>query len=235
MAEIDKNNNSFVSTWCNTITKKIDDIIKILNEIKDQAPAVEKRKKINKGCTRNKTTYCSRRSKVQLYSVGERQIEIAETLSTKFMSPTLVVPASHNDGSIKGIDKTKTGRNKLEEGIQVTPLLSSEDISLNYSSASEEDQVFVSPNSEISPDTAGITAYDKNREVFVSTERQATNTILLMVSISGSLKFLCLAVALIYVNAGGFVSAAGWCGLSVTTSVVIQAVGKLVSPRGDIG
>ena len=206
MAEMDKNNNSSVSTWCNTITKKIDDIIKILNEIKDQAPAVEKRKKINKGCTRKKTTYCSRRSKVQLCSVGEKHSENAETLSTKFVSSTLVVPASHNDGSIKGIDKN-TGRNKLEEDIQVTPLLSSEDISLNYSSASEENQVFVSPNSEIFPDTAGITAYVKNQEVFVSTERQANNTIL-MVSISGNLQFVCLAATMIFVNAGDFLSAA---------------------------
>ena len=48
MIEIDKNNNnSSVSTFCDTVIKKFDDIIKVLNEIKDQATAVAKREKKN--------------------------------------------------------------------------------------------------------------------------------------------------------------------------------------------
>ena len=50
-----------MSTLCDTITK-VDDIIKI----KYQAPAVEKRKKINKGCLK-KTAY--QVNKVQLHAV----------------------------------------------------------------------------------------------------------------------------------------------------------------------
>jgi hypothetical protein len=206
MTEIDKNNNSSVSTLYDTVTKKFDDIIKILNEIKDQAPAVEKREKMKKVCTRKRPTYRSRQRKVQLYSVEEMEIKNTEILFTKFLSSTLVVPASHKDGSIKSINKD-TGLNKLEEKFQIAESPLSEEKSFNDSSASEENQVFVSPISEISPDTAGITAYDKNQDVFVSTERKASNTIL-MVSISSSLKFLCLTTTPIYINAGGFVSAA---------------------------
>jgi glycerophosphoryl diester phosphodiesterase len=148
MTEIDKNNNTSVSTLYDTVTKKFDDIIKILNEIKDQAPAVEKREKTKKGCTRKTPTYYrSRQRKVQLYSVEEMEIKNTKTLSTKFVSSTLVVPASHKDGSIKGIDKN-TGFNKLEEKFQVTESLLSEERSFNDLSLSEKVQVFIFPISE---------------------------------------------------------------------------------------
>ena len=109
MTEIDKNYNSSVSTWCDTVIKKFDDMIKILNEIKDQAPAEEKREKMKKGCLKKTPTYRSRRSKVQFNSVEE-------TLSTKVVSPILVVSASHKDGSI--INKN-TGFKKLEKKFQI--------------------------------------------------------------------------------------------------------------------
>ena len=67
--------------------------------------------------------------------------------------------------------------------------------------------MILSPNSEIFLDTAGITAYDKNQEVLISNERQATNT-KQMVNKSVSTKSLCLISTLIYVNAGDFLSAA---------------------------
>ena len=206
MTEIDKNNNLSMSTLCDTILKKCDDVIKILHEIKNQAPAVEKREKMKKGCTRKIPTYRSRRRKIQLHSVEEMKIENTETLSTKFVSSTLVVPASHKDGSIKSID-TNSGFNKLEKMFQVTESPFLEERSFKDSSHYEEVEVFVSPNSEISPDTAGITTCDKNQEVFVSTERQATNA-LQMFSNSGSARSLCLATTLIYVNAGDSISAA---------------------------
>ena len=200
MKEIDKNNNSSVSTLCDTVIKKFDDIIKILNEIKDQAPAEEKREKMKKGCLRKTPTYRSRRSKVQFNSVEE-------TLSTKIVPSILVVSASHKDGSIKSINKN-TGFKKLEKKFQIaSSFQSSEERSFNDSSPSEEHQFFVSPNSEISLDTAGITANDKNQEVLISNERQATNT-KQMVNKSVSTKSLCLIATLIYVNAGDFLSAA---------------------------
>ena len=199
MIEIDKNNNSSVSTWCDTVIKKFDDMIKILNEIKDQAPAEEKREKMKKGCLKKTPTYRSRRSKVQFNSVEE-------TLSTKFVSSILVMSASHKDECIKSINKN-TGFKKIGKKFHIASFQSSEERSFNDSSSSEEHQVFVPTNSKISLGTAGITANDKNQEVLISNERQATNT-KQMVNKSVSTKSLCLISTLIYVNAGDFLSAA---------------------------